>query len=427
MTIEQAKARLERDAEAINPYIKAFSRANWQEDFGEAGTVQTPLIKENGMLRVFRLRTDQFEKIQEKGREQIWFLLRPTLEKPVFIFQEQDDIVFVKSFRSKETTKILTLSVAKKSSNFEISSFHDAPFSKIKYFVQGCALLYPLKGLSGVTLQSPTQQSRHNAHTSSEGLERIHKNTTAIMQKQTMQSRLQRAIERDSSPEMQEKVRRAAVLLRLPVPKVVAQPISKNEYKAKSVFLLEIDEKIAKARLEVNEAKKQLNEEEKDIPSRAFRSWHEERLNVAKRDYSLAQLKLTELLSQRKKMIAYSKKSEMSLFGLKESEEYGAFGRIYREFYHDAAGAIAKLTEEQDGEAVAALYHPKVGDIDLVWGKAGDSRNTGYGLAKIVQYHPEILPTLQKTLLKMHIKQRLPSRNKSALGRAKKNMADDHI
>jgi hypothetical protein len=92
--------------------------------------------------------------------------------------------------------------------------------------------------------------------------------------------------------------------------------------------------------------------------------------------------------------------------GLRENEEYGAFGRIYREFYHDAAGAIRKLTEEQSGKAVAALYHPDVGDIDVVWGKAGDSRNTGYGLAKIVQYHPEVLPNLQKILLTMRVKQR---------------------
>jgi hypothetical protein len=62
----------------------------------------------------------------------------------------------------------------------------------------------------------------------SNGLGRVEKQSTAIMQKQTMQSRLQRVLERDSSPEMQEKVRRAAVLLRLPVPQkpVAVQPSS---------------------------------------------------------------------------------------------------------------------------------------------------------------------------------------------------------
>jgi len=218
MTIEQAKARLKQEAEPISTYIKAFNRANWEKEFGESEEVSTPLQNADGKRRVFRLRTDQFKKIQEKKRERLWFLLKPTLESPVFVFQEQEDIVFVKSFRSKETTKIFTLSVAKKSSNFEVSTFYDAPFSKIKQFVQGCALLYPLKGLSGVTLQLPTQQSRHNAHTSSEGLERTHKNTTAMLNKQEIQIRLQHITKRNLSPEKREQVRRAAVLVGLALP-----------------------------------------------------------------------------------------------------------------------------------------------------------------------------------------------------------------
>jgi hypothetical protein len=76
-------------------------------------------------------------------------------------------------------------------------------------------------------------------------------------------------------------------------------------------------------------------------------------------------------------------------------EEFGPHGPILRQFYHDAAGAIAKLKQLGTGEAVAALWHPEVGDIDLIWGKPGTSRSDGYGLAKLIRWHPEVLDHLQ--------------------------------
>lgn len=76
----------------------------------------------------------------------------------------------------------------------------------------------------------------------------------------------------------------------------------------------------------------------------------------------------------------------------------GAFGPIFTQFRHDAQGAIAHLREQQTGEAVAALHHPEVGDIDLVWGETGDAAKDykgGFGLAKISAKHPEVLEDLQ--------------------------------
>jgi hypothetical protein len=87
--------------------------------------------------------------------------------------------------------------------------------------------------------------------------------------------------------------------------------------------------------------------------------------------------------------------------------EQGAFGPIFRQFRHDAQGAIAHLKQQQTGEAVAALYHPEVGDIDLVWGETSDTpRNKGRGLAKLEKWHPEVLNDLQGALLKMKVYQR---------------------
>ena len=88
----------------------------------------------------------------------------------------------------------------------------------------------------------------------------------------------------------------------------------------------------------------------------------------------------------------------------------GDFGPILRDYHHNAAAAIEKLKELNTGEAVSALYHPEVGDIDLVWGQEGNSKSNGYGLAKIVKYHPEVLEDLQGILSDMKVVERSENR-----------------
>lgn len=86
------------------------------------------------------------------------------------------------------------------------------------------------------------------------------------------------------------------------------------------------------------------------------------------------------------------------MFSQPEQQEVGAFGLIFRQFRHDARGAIEHLRKQQAGEAIAALHHPDVGDIDLVWGKEGTAAREyedGMGLAKIIKKHSEVLDDLQ--------------------------------
>ncbi len=85
-----------------------------------------------------------------------------------------------------------------------------------------------------------------------------------------------------------------------------------------------------------------------------------------------------------------------------EAAKSGPFGPILTQYRHDAQGAIKALTALQDGEAVAALHHPEVGDIDLVWGKEGTSNSDGLGLAKLVKWHPEVLSDLQGLLNRLN-------------------------
>ena len=86
------------------------------------------------------------------------------------------------------------------------------------------------------------------------------------------------------------------------------------------------------------------------------------------------------------------------------------FGPVFTQFKGNAQGAIKALSELQDGEAIGALHHKDVGDIDLVWGNAGTAKSDGFGLAKLVKYHPEVLEHLQEILDDTHIVKRSENR-----------------
>lgn len=63
------------------------------------------------------------------------------------------------------------------------------------------------------------------------------------------------------------------------------------------------------------------------------------------------------------------------------------------------AEAVGHLSKLGSGDAVGVLSHPEINHpIDVVWGKAGER---GYGLAKIAEKHPEVLPDLPERLQRM--------------------------
>ncbi|ELJ8894792.1 hypothetical protein RT874_001900, partial [Campylobacter upsaliensis] len=82
------------------------------------------------------------------------------------------------------------------------------------------------------------------------------------------------------------------------------------------------------------------------------------------------------------------------------------FGTNYAEFYKDGKGAVEKLLKEAEdfkqrgekgefkGQVAGAFYKEGLGEIDLVWGEAGSGKSDGFGLAKIVKYHPEVIDKL---------------------------------
>ena len=92
-------------------------------------------------------------------------------------------------------------------------------------------------------------------------------------------------------------------------------------------------------------------------------------------------------------------------FSLKDIKPVGigAFGNIYNQFRGNAKAAIEFLKKVRGGEAVGALHHKDIGDIDLVWGKEGTGHSDDYGLSKLVKYHPEVLDNLQEILNDMRV------------------------
>lgn len=92
------------------------------------------------------------------------------------------------------------------------------------------------------------------------------------------------------------------------------------------------------------------------------------------------------------------------------SPKSGAFGTIYTQFKGKPQEAIAFLLEKKEGEAVGALHHKDIGDIDLVWGKEGTAKSDGFGLAKLAKYHPEVLGNLQEILDTMVVVKRTDNR-----------------
>ena len=88
----------------------------------------------------------------------------------------------------------------------------------------------------------------------------------------------------------------------------------------------------------------------------------------------------------------------------------GDFGPIYDQFRGKPKEAIGFLTKLKGGEALGALSHKDIGEIDLVWGEEGTGHSDGYGLAKLVKYHPEVLENLQDILDEMKVVKRTDNR-----------------
>ena len=90
----------------------------------------------------------------------------------------------------------------------------------------------------------------------------------------------------------------------------------------------------------------------------------------------------------------------------------GPFGPIidasqYADRWSDLVG---RLKEMKTGEAPKALYHPEIGDIDVVYGEYDAATDSGYGLKKILEKHPEVVDDLPELIASSEVMTRSPNR-----------------
>lgn len=87
----------------------------------------------------------------------------------------------------------------------------------------------------------------------------------------------------------------------------------------------------------------------------------------------------------------------------KQIESISQFGENYPQFYHKPHEAIQHLLHTKSGQVQGAFYRDEIGDITLAWGEKGTGKSDGWGLAKIVEYHPEVLDKLDELVQNLPI------------------------
>ena len=86
-----------------------------------------------------------------------------------------------------------------------------------------------------------------------------------------------------------------------------------------------------------------------------------------------------------------------------ESQDISQFGENYPQFYHKAHEAIKHLLHTKSGQVQGAFYRDEIGDITLAWGEKGTGKSDGWGLAKIAEYHPEVIDKLDELVQNLPI------------------------
>jgi hypothetical protein len=88
----------------------------------------------------------------------------------------------------------------------------------------------------------------------------------------------------------------------------------------------------------------------------------------------------------------------------------GLFGPVF-ETISDWNTAVRTLVKTRTGEVRGLLQHPDVpGPIDVPWGKPGTRKSDGWGLAKMLRFHPEVVAEFPQILFGMRATSISPNR-----------------
>jgi hypothetical protein len=81
----------------------------------------------------------------------------------------------------------------------------------------------------------------------------------------------------------------------------------------------------------------------------------------------------------------------------------GLFGTIHKQYERKGQKAVNFLLRKKEGEVPNAIFHSKIGWIDLVWRFEGTNKSDGYGLSKILKYHKSGIKYLAKTIKELEV------------------------
>lgn len=88
----------------------------------------------------------------------------------------------------------------------------------------------------------------------------------------------------------------------------------------------------------------------------------------------------------------------------------GPCGPIFTQYKNKPYAAIKLLKKLKTGEATQALYNKHVGYVDIVYGYAGTKNSDGFGLAKIIRFHPEVINKIGKIFSNLDMKSKSANR-----------------
>ena len=139
-------------ANAVEQPIIELNPSNWVQQFGADGKVSTPLGE-------VKMGNNQIAKLFEKGRNEQFGMIKPTLETPLAVIEvpseatEQEterasSLLFVKTFLGKNGEKVYyfkSVTVKKDGMEVSVSSHYDRP-KRIKEALKNGKLLYRFDG-----------------------------------------------------------------------------------------------------------------------------------------------------------------------------------------------------------------------------------------------------------------------------------------
>ncbi len=144
---EDLLSKMEANAEEA-PDLE-LTQENWAEEFGEDGKVETPIGK-------VKIGENQFAKLLKKGREAQFGMIKPTLESPDVIIEEESNgnernssYLFIKTFNRNGDKIKYFASVTVEKDGLEVSiSSHYVRKNKVLSSMMGGNILYKKESLT---------------------------------------------------------------------------------------------------------------------------------------------------------------------------------------------------------------------------------------------------------------------------------------